>query len=164
MPYRTLDNVIDGVVMTFSDITELKAIEAELKGARDYARSIIDTIREPLVVLNGNAKVISASQSFYRTFGVTAEDTVGRSLFSLGTREWDIPELHELLDGVLTRDETFENFMFEHEFPAIGRRKLILNARRIVGKEGTKQLILLSMDTVMRTDENTPGTAGRTGD
>jgi len=164
IPYRTLDNVIDGVVMTFSDITELKAIEAELKGARDYARSIVDTIREPLVVLNGEAKVISASKSFYRTFGVTAEDTVGRSLFSLGNRQWDIPELHELLDGVLARNETFEDFMFEHVFPDIGSRKLVLNARRIVGKAGTKQLILLSMDTVMRTDESTTKTAGRAGD
>lgn len=146
LPYRTLENVIDGVVLTFTDITALKAFETEVKAARDYAQSIVDTVREPLVVLNGSFEVVSASRAFYRTFKVTREETVGRALFTLGDRQWDIPKLHELLEKVLPKDTAFEDFAVEHDFPGIGRKTLLLNARRIPGVAGATQLILLAME------------------
>ena len=140
MPYRTLENVIDGVVMTFSDITALKAVEAEAKGARDYAQSIIDTVREPLVVLDAGFGVVSASRAFYRTFGVTPEETLGKSLYALGDREWDIPALHEILESVLPEKTAFENFEVRHEFPGIGERSMVLNARQVINDAGSTQV------------------------
>jgi two-component system CheB/CheR fusion protein len=148
VPYRTLDNVIEGAVLTFTDITELKKAEEDAQAARDFAQGIVDTVREPLVVLNGDLAVISASRSFYGLFGVEPKETVGRHLYELGNRQWDIPRLRELLETVLPRDTSFEDMAVEDEFPVIGRRKMLLNARRIPGKTGQTQLILLAMRDV----------------
>ena len=148
MPYRTLENVIDGVVLTFSDITALKAVEAEARTVRDYAQNIIDTIREPLVVLNGTFEVVSASRAFYQKFHVAPEETVGRVLYMLGDRQWDIPKLHKLLETVLPKDTSFENVRIEHAFPGIGHRTMRLNARRISNNAGTTQLILLAIEDI----------------
>ena len=148
MPYRTLENVIDGVVLTFSDITALKAVEAQARVARDYAQSIVDTVREPLLVLNGKFEVISASRAFYQTFHITPEETVGKVLFTLGDRQWDIPPLRELLENVLPKNRSFENFIVEHNFPGIGQKKMLLNARQIIGQEGAPHLILLAMEVI----------------
>ena len=167
MPYRTLENVIDGVVMTFSDISALKAVEEELirqteeaRTARDYAQSIVDTVREPLLVLNAKCEVVSASRAFYRTFGVRQEETVGKTLFSLGNNQWDIPRLHELLENVLPKDQSFENFSVEHVFPGIGQKKILLNARRIAAKAGSLQFILLAMEDL--TDRKRAGGSKKT--
>ena len=146
LPYRTLENVIDGVVLTFTDITALKAVEAQIKIAREYAESIVDTVREPLIVLNGAFEVISASRAFYRMFKVIPEETEGRTLFTLGGGEWDIAKLHLLLETVLPKNSAFENFSVEHDFPGIGRKSLLLNARRICGEAGATQLILLALE------------------
>ena len=145
IPYRTLDNVIEGVVLTLTDITELKKVEADAQVARDYAQGIVDTVREPLVVLDGDLTVISASRSFYGLFGVAPKETIGRHLYELGNRQWDIPRLRELLEKILPRDTCFEDMAVEDEFPVIGRRKMLLNARRILGKAGQTPLILLAM-------------------
>ncbi len=93
LPYRTANNVIDGVVMTFADTTALKQTEARLQEARDFAESIIATIREPLVVLDGQLRVVSASRSFYETFGMAAAETQDRPFYEIGRRQWDIPAL-----------------------------------------------------------------------
>jgi two-component system CheB/CheR fusion protein len=148
IPYRTYENVIDGVVMTFSDITTLKAVEAEARSSRDYAQSIVDTVREPLVVLNWTFEVVSASRAFYEMFGVTKKETMGKVLYELGNNQWDIPRLHELLETVLPKDKSFENFEVGHDFPGIGQRKMLLNARRVSGEAGTTQLILLAIEDV----------------
>jgi two-component system CheB/CheR fusion protein len=145
-PYRTLDNVIDGVVLTLTDITKRVAAEAAAKEAQDLAEGIVDTVREPLLVLDGALQVVSASRSFYRDFRVAPEDTIGRKLYELGDRQWDIPALRELLDNVLLRDHSFESYAVEHDFPAIGHRTMMLNARRIVDRVGETQLILLAME------------------
>ena len=148
MPYRTLENVIDGVVLTFSDITALKAVEAEARVARDYAQNIVDTVREPLIVLNGRFEVVSASRAFYTTFKVTQEATQGKVLYELGNSQWDIPRLHELLENVLPKNRSFENFTVEHNFPGIGQKKMLLNAREIIGEAGAPHLILLAMEGI----------------
>lgn len=148
MPYRTLENVIDGVVLTFSDITALKTVEDAARAARDYAQNIVDTIREPLLILNGTFEVVSASRAFYQKFNVTPEETVGKVLYSLGDRQWDIPKLHELLETVMPKNMVFENFEIDHDFPGIGTRKMNLNARRISGEADSRQLILLAIEDV----------------
>ncbi|MFA7238684.1 MAG: chemotaxis protein CheB [Sulfuricellaceae bacterium] len=147
-PYRTLDNVIDGVVLTFTDITKRMLAESAIKDARELAESIVNTVREPLIVLDGALKVISASRSFYENFRVAPQDTVGRQLYELGNRQWDIPKLRELLETILPGNEVIENFEVEHDFPGIGKRKMLLNARRITGKTDGTQLILLAIEEV----------------
>ena len=142
LPYRTLGNKIDGVVFTFTDVTHLK-------DAHNYAESIITTIRESLVVLNPELKVVSANPAFYRTFQVSPEETEGHIIYELGDRQWDIPKLRQVLEDIVAKNFPFENFEVEHDFPAIGKKIMSLNARRIDNKEGNQiQLILLAIDDV----------------
>ena len=144
--YRTLDNVIDGVVLTFSDISQRIAAETAAQNARQLTENIVDTVREPLVVLDAALKVVSASRSFYQDFRVTPEDTMGQQIYELGNRQWDIPKLRELLENILPRNQIFDGFEVEHDFPEIGKRRMLLNARRISGKAGETQLILLAIE------------------
>jgi two-component system CheB/CheR fusion protein len=145
-PYRTLENVIEGVVLTFTDITQRVAAEAAVRHAQELAQGIVDTVREPLIVLNGALQVVSASRSFYRVFQTTSGETVGRPLFELGDRQWSIPALREMLETILHGDRSFEGYAVEHDFPVIGRRRMLLNARRIVGEAADVRLILLAME------------------
>jgi two-component system CheB/CheR fusion protein len=147
-PYRTLDNVIDGVVLTFTDVSKRIQAEAASEEAKKLAESIVDTVREPLIVLEGNLKVVSASSSFYKNFRVTKDETIGRELYALGNRQWDIPKLRDLLENILPQNQIMEGYQVEHDFPAIGKRTMLLNARRIVGKTGQTQLILLAIEDV----------------
>jgi len=147
-PYRTLDNVIDGVVLTFTDISQRIKAEAAIRDAQALAENIVNTVREPLIVLDAALQVVIASRAFYQTFQATPENTVGQPLYELGNRQWDIPKLRELLETILPRDQSFEGYEVEQDFPGIGRHKMLLNARRIVGDSGDTQLILLAMEEV----------------
>lgn len=145
--YRTLENMIDGVVLTFTNITDrTKAIATE--DAKLLAEGIVNTIREPLIVLDERMAVVTASRSFYNSFQVNAEETVGRLIYDLGDGQWNIPALRELLESVLLHNQAFDNYVAEHYFPHIGQHKILLNARRIVGKIGEPKMILLAMDTI----------------
>ncbi len=145
-PYRTFENTIDGVVITFTDITALKSLEEEVRRARELAENIIDTIREPLIILDPEFRIVSASRSFYSTFRTAPGETTGRSLFELGDRQWDIPRLRELLGTVLTENSIFEGVEVVHEFPGIGVRKMLLNGRRVLSDRGEPRFILLAME------------------
>ncbi len=142
-PYRTLDNVIDGVVLTFTDISKRIKAETDMRLARDLAESVVDTIDAPLLVMDSDLKVISANRAFFQYFQVTAVDTLERKIYDLGNGQWNIPALRELLEIILPRDQAFEGFIVEHDFPAIGHQKIRVNARRIVGKSSELSLILL---------------------
>ena len=144
VPYRTGDDRIDGVVMTFVDITERKRAEQEVQAAREHAESIVNTVREPLLVLTPQLRVRSANPSFYRTYHVSPEETVGQPIYDLGNRQWDIPQLRRLLDGVLSVNHAFHDFEVEHEFETIGRRTMLLNARRLEAE----QLILVAIEDI----------------
>ena len=146
--YRTFENVIDGVVITFTDITALKTLEIKVHRSQELAENIIDTILEPLVILDLGYKVVSASRSFYKTFHATPETTVGQSLFELGNGQWDIPQLRDLLETVLPENTSFEGVVVDHEFPGIGRRKMILNGRRVRSEKGEPQFILLAIENI----------------
>jgi PAS domain S-box-containing protein len=155
LPYRTTENVIEGIVLTFVDITQQKKVQRELEErqsliaeSNEYARSIIDTVREPLLVLDNHLRIVSANRSFYKNFQVEKEQTEGQFLYELGNEQWDIPKLRELLEEILPDNSTFDDFEVEHEFPNIGRRKMLLNARRIERKEDEKALILLAIEDV----------------
>lgn len=153
MPYRTHDNAIDGVVINFIDITTMKKLEISMQEkessaqkARALAEGIIATVREPLIVLDANFKVIAANPSFYQNFRVTPEQTENHILYELGNGQWDIPELRRLLEEILPHSSVFNNFAVDHEFPSIGRKKMLLNANKIVQKEPNDQLILLAIE------------------
>jgi two-component system CheB/CheR fusion protein len=147
-PYRTLDNVIEGIVLTFTDISKRVVAENAVRLARDLAESVVDTIADPLLVMDGEFKVISANRSFYQFFQVAVADTVGRKVYDLGNSQWDIPALREVLEIILPRDEAVKDFLVEHDFPVIGHQKILLNARRIVGKSSELSLILLTTKDV----------------
>ena len=146
LPYRTQENSIAGVVVSFVDINRVKA-------ALQYADNIISTIREPLLVLDDKLRVISASRAFYQTFQVKAEETEGQLIYELGNRQWEIAELRKILKEVLEKDAVFEGYRVEHDFPTIGHRVMLLNARSMYDREGVNRSILLAMED----------TAGRTG-
>jgi two-component system CheB/CheR fusion protein len=147
-PYRTAENVIDGVVITFSDITDFKKASESLTERTEYAEGIVRTVREPLVVLNGELKVVSANPSFYRTFKVTPPETVGRILYDLGNKQWGIPALRKLLEDILPKNAQVEDFPVEHDFPKIGIKKMLLNARKIAHEDPKKELILLAIEDI----------------
>jgi two-component system CheB/CheR fusion protein len=130
--------------------------------ARNLAESIVDTVREPLVLLDGKLVITSASRSFYKYFQVSPEETVGRPIYDLGDHQWDIPALRQLLETVLARDQAFEGYRMEHDFPRIGRRSLILNARRVPGRDGRTRMILLAIED-SRGAPNEPAPGLRTG-
>jgi two-component system CheB/CheR fusion protein len=148
-PYRTLDNVIEGVVLTFANISQRIITDAAMKQARMLAEGIVDTVREPLMVLDGGLKVVSASRSFYQRFKVGEKETVGKLIYDLGNRQWDIPDLRKLLESILPESHSFDDFAVEHDFPMIGHHKMLLNARRIIDSNGNTQMILLSMQAVV---------------
>ncbi|MGA8830610.1 MAG: PAS domain-containing protein, partial [Desulfomonilaceae bacterium] len=149
-PYRTSDNVIDGVVVTFNNVTRLKAIEYRALAAQAFAESVIDTVRAPLMVLDNNLKVVSANLSFYREFTTTKEATEGWSLFELDNKAWDIPELRTLFEKILPEKKAIDDFTVEHGFGKTAARKLILNARQVPDVNEEKEMILVSFEDVYK--------------
>lgn len=118
--------------------------------AKDYADSIIDTVREPLIVLDQDLRVVTASRYFYEFFKVKPEETVGQLIYDLGNKQWDIPKLRELLETILPRKTSFDDYEVEHNFTAIGRRVMLLNARQIEQERGKKRIILLAVEDITR--------------
>ena len=112
------------------------------------ANDIVDTVREPLVVLDGGLRVRRANRSFYKTFGVTPEDTEGRLVYELGNRQWNIPKLHSLLEEILPQNTSFEDYEVTHDFPSIGRKVMLLNARRLYREPNNTHFILLAFEDI----------------
>lgn len=144
VPYRTADDRIDGVVMSFTEITGLKRAEREIGEAKQFAESIVDTVREPLLVLTAELRVKTANESFYEIFQVSRADVEGRLIYDLGNRQWNIPALRRLLSEVLPADKHLTDFEVEHEFEGIGQRTMLLNARQV----DSVQLILLAIEDI----------------
>lgn len=147
-PYKTLDNKIDGAVLTLSDIDALKRNEQELRESRDFAVSIIETVRNPLLVLDADLRVQRANRAFYERFQVIPAETEQQRIYALGNGQWNIPRLRELLEDILPRNTHFDNFDVEHDFPGIGRRTMLLNAHRVRLDGQTSALILLSIEDI----------------
>jgi two-component system CheB/CheR fusion protein len=147
-PYRTIDHVIDGVVLTFVDVTALKHAEEAAHSAQAYAESLVDTIRDPLLVLDATLHVCSANQSFYQSFQVAPAETQDRLLYTLGNGQWDLPELHQLLGAMHVGNRGFDDLEVEREFPHIGRKTMRLNARKVVTQTTDTELILLAIEDI----------------
>ena len=136
------------ILLAMEDITERKQLEAEIQDAREYAENIVETVREPLVVLNSDLKILTANHSFYDTFKVTPEETIGNFIYDLGNRQWDIPKLRVLFEEILPLETVFNGYEVEHDFPGIGRKIILLNARQIFRENIGSRIILLAMEDI----------------
>ena len=147
-PYLTLDNRVDGAVLVLVEVNELKRNEQAVAAERDYAEAIISTTRDPLIVLNSDLRVYTASEAFYRIFKLEPGEVEGRLIYELGNHQWNIPPLRQLLEDILPRSNFFDNFEITHEFAGIGRRTMLLNARTLSGISGQPGRILLGIHDV----------------
>jgi len=135
-----LSSIVDGTVS--------KLLETEIQDAREYAEDIVETVREPLVVLDSNLKILTANHSFYDTFKVTPEATIGNFIYDLGNGQWDIPKLRVLFEDILPNDTVFNDYEVDHDFLDIGRKIILLNARQIFRKNIGSHIILLAMEDI----------------
>lgn len=116
------------------------------KDGHILTRAIIDTIREPLIVLDEELRVIVASRSFYKKFDLTHDSTAGKMFYDLGNGQWNIQALRTLLEQVIPEHTTVEGYEIEHDFPFLGRRSMLVNAREIKYENGRKKMLLSILD------------------
>ena len=133
------DGKTDGAVLMLIDI------DAAKRGL-DFAEAIVETVREPLVILNQNLQVIQANKTFYETFQAAREETEGRLIYDLGNGQWNIPKLRELLENILPAHATFRDFEVTHEFEHVGRKVMLLNASEIFNPNAQARTILLAIE------------------
>jgi two-component system CheB/CheR fusion protein len=149
-PYKTTDNKIDGAIVVLMDIDAMKTSLKQSDEGRAFSEAIVNTVREPLVVLGGNLVVKHVNDSFLRSFKVHREETVGQRIYDLGNGQWNIPKLRELLEEILPQDSQFRDFEVEHNFPRIGLKKMLLNARRLSLGDNKQPMILLAIEEVTK--------------
>ena len=125
-----------------------KMKKLEIQDALEYTKSIINTVREPLIILYEDLTVALANRSFYQAFKVKPGETEGQLIYDLGNRQWDIPKLRELLEDILPKTTSFDNFEVEHNFPDIGKRIMLLNACRIYLEANRTKLIVLTIEDI----------------
>jgi len=147
-PIRDRAGALVGAVLVFRDADERRRAERCVNDALAYAEGIVNTVREPLLVLDAGLRVRTANRSFYRTFGATPAETEGRALQELGSGQWDVPGLRQLLEQVLAEDGAFNDFEVTHDFPGIGRRTMLLNGRRLPRHAEGAGLVLLAAEDV----------------
>jgi PAS domain S-box-containing protein len=122
--------------------------EAGLREALAYAESIVDTVREPLLILDGELRIKTASRAFHERFGASRDETNGQFLYDLGDGQWCIPALRVALEEVLSRGKSFQDFEVVHDFPTLGRRVMLLNARKLWHEGVRTELVLLAIEDV----------------
>jgi two-component system, chemotaxis family, CheB/CheR fusion protein len=142
LPYRTQDNKIDGVVLALQDINAIKSANEQLRKSTEFFRGVINTVIEPLLVLDSELRVIMANDPFLTTFKVSAEETVGNLLYSLGNGQWNIPKLQKLLGEILPERQIVRGFMVEHDFEGLGPRLMLLNANTLSSTPDAEPTIL----------------------
>jgi len=127
---------------------EIRKRETEALEAKEYAENIIKTLREPLLILDEDLKVITANESFYKTFKVSQKASIGSSIFKLGNHQWDIPKLKKLLLEILPDKSQITDFEVEHYFEDIGQKTMMLNSKELIQEAGKKRLILLAIEDI----------------
>jgi two-component system CheB/CheR fusion protein len=147
LPYRGLDNSIEGAIATLVDIDDLKR-------ARDFAEAVVATVREPLLVLDAGLRVRTANQAFYGLFHIESRDVAGHQIYHIKGLHWDIPRLRDLLENILPRQSVMMDFELEQTYPGIGLRTLLLHAREIRQSDGERMILLAVNDiTAARSGE-----------
>jgi two-component system CheB/CheR fusion protein len=152
-PYKTWDNRIEGAVISLQDVDKLKR---SLDQTREYADTIVESAREPILVLNSSLQVAAANPAFYRTFDVSRDETEKRLIYELGNGQWNIPRLRELLEEIVPQNTRVDDFEMSHDFPHLGSRDMVLNARRVELQPGNA-FILLAIEDV--TEKSRQGVA-----
>ena len=147
-PYRTAENKADGTVMVLVDINARRRALLQAQAACDYAETIVQTVPEPLLVLDGRLRVNSANQSFYRAFKVTKAETENRLFHQLGSGQWNRRALRQALEKILPLRTRLDNFLVEHDFPKLGRRTMLVSARRLVHLQAREPLILIAIEDI----------------
>ena len=129
-------------------VLELRRMEAGIRDAQKYAENILDAVREPLLVLDSNLAVLTANHRFFTMFSVTSAETIGRFIYELGGRQWDIPRLRMLLEEVLPSQSELTDYEVELEFPTIGQKVFMLNAREVFQEKIGSRIILLAFEDI----------------
>lgn len=127
---------------------ELSSLNEDLLSSRAFLDAIVETLREPLLVLDRDLRIQKANLEFYETFHVQARETLHRHLYDLGDGQWNIPALRSLLEGIVPEDRALRNFEVNHDFPGLGNKTMLLNARRLVSKRGGSEMILLAIEDI----------------
>ncbi|MDD5286705.1 MAG: ATP-binding protein [Desulfuromonadaceae bacterium] len=127
---------------------ELELSRTEIQDAREYAENIVETVRKPLVVLDFDLKIVTANYSFYETFMVEPKETIGNYIYEIGNRQWDIPKLRVLFEDILPNNTVLNGYEVDHNFPGIGRKIILLNARQIFREKIGSHIILLAMEDI----------------
>jgi len=148
LPYQTQDNKIDGVVLAMQDIEAIKSASEQLRKSAEFFRGIMDTVIEPLLVLDSELFVVALNESFQNTFKASPVETIGQPLFRLDNGQWNIPKLRGMLEEVLSKRRAISHFEVEHDFENLGRRILMLNARAIVQTQDAQPMVLLAMEDI----------------
>lgn len=154
LPYRTLNNRVEGIVITFTNVTRLKQTERQLRREKEYAERIIETVRHPLLVLDGALKVLSANQAFYQIFQVNPAHTAGVMVYDLGNGQWNIPALRVLLEEVIPQESAFIDFRVEHVFEQIGRKIMLISGQRIAPFGDMPERLLVTVEDVTESEQN----------
>lgn len=147
LPYRTTENVISGLVMTFVNIRQIKEARL-LEEARAYFESIFETIRQPLLVLDEEHRVVSANRCFHAAFQLSPNEVQDRPLWEIGNGEWKIAELREILNSIHPQNPSFEGFAVKQDFSRIGHKTFLLNARLLNRDSPRPGLVLLAFEDV----------------
>jgi len=149
-PYKTWDNRIEGAVISLQDVDNLKRT---LDQTREYADTIVESAREPILVLNSKLQVTAANPAFYRVFEVSREETEKRLIYELGNGQWNIPKLRELLEEIVPQNSRVDDFEMSHDFPQLGQRDMVLNARRVEMQPGHPFILLAIEDATEKSKE-----------
>lgn len=142
-PYRA-DDRIEGVVVTFSDVTERKRSGEEVAVAKAFAEAIVQAVRHPLLVLDPSLEVVSANEAFHRTYQLADDAAIGHRIYDVGGGQWNLPELRRMLEEVLPHEPAFDDLSMAADFTHLGHRDMLLNGRRL----DNVQLILLAIEDV----------------
>ncbi len=149
-PYRTVDNKIDGAVISMIDIDAIKKSRDEAKSAFDYNQAIIDTMREPLLVLDKDARILSVNKSFCHTFKVHVSEVENKLIYELGEHQWDNSELRKLLEDILPKKTHFNDFEVSFDSPKIGQKIMVLNGRQVKLHGKDAPMILLVVEDITK--------------
>lgn len=146
LPCKSASGQMDGIVITYRDVTDARQSDDAFRQAREFSDNIIATIREPLLVLDKDFTIIRASQSFHDLFQTSPAQTDGENLFALQNAKWNQRALRQLLERILPDQTTVENYRISIDTATMGSRTMMLNARRLAGGTGNGNLILLAIE------------------
>ena len=152
-PYTRSDRQIEGTVLTLTNVTAFRASMEQAIYEREYTKAILNTVIGPLVVLDADLRVQTANRAFYAMFQVSREETQGVPLYDLGNHDWDTPRLWTLLKETISDNSEFQSLEVEHDFPAIGRRTVLLDARRLSREGNPGHMILLAFQDITERKE-----------